>query len=264
MLRLGFGAFNGKQRRVDVGGLAFSLVRDDPDMFIRRHVHEAAHVQILLDGEYITEADPGNEHCGPMTTLWIPAGTTHRDRFRTRGGSFMTVSYSEKFFAQDDLYAMPGLAQRITSCDALASALIREFRRLDEMSSLALEGIALHMLALTSREQRTQRDAGSVIARQAYAIVQERFLEKLSLQSIAKDLGATPRGISAVLQRYYGRSLCEILRERRVRNAAEHLSKSELGLADIAAISGFADQAQFTKAFKQILGVTPAVYRSRF
>jgi transcriptional regulator GlxA family with amidase domain len=46
--------------------------------------------------------------------------------------------------------------------------------------------------------------------------------------------------------------------------AAELLSKSALGLAEIGFTCGFADQAHFTRAFKRFTAFTPAAYRSDF
>jgi AraC family transcriptional regulator len=263
MLRLGFGSFNGQQERVDIDALSFSLVRDDPNLLIRRHTHEAGHFQIILDGEYITEASDVDPLCGSMTTLWVPAGTTHRDRFRTRGGSFLTVSFTDEFLTAIEPCEMPRVAQRVTSCGALAHALHREMLRLDSVSDLALEGIALQMLARTSRTMRLPAYVSAHIARQAYAIVQERFDEKLSLQGIAAELYVTPRVVSIAVRQSYGCSLSEMLRDRRVRHAIGKMTDEGLGLAEIAALSGFADQAQLTKAFRRVIGATPAAFRRK-
>ena len=45
------------------------------------------------------------------------------------------------------------------------------------------------------------------------------------------------------------------------RKAAELLLKADLSLAQIALDCGFSDQAQFTKAFRQVYGTTPGGYR---
>ena len=50
-----------------------------------------------------------------------------------------------------------------------------------------------------------------------------------------------------------------MLRRRRVGRAEELLRGRGLSLAEIALASGFADQAQLTKAFRRITGFTRAV-----
>ena len=46
-----------------------------------------------------------------------------------------------------------------------------------------------------------------------------------------------------------------------MRHASELLRSRNRSLAEIALDSGFADQAQLTKAFKRITGMTPGQYR---
>jgi AraC-like DNA-binding protein len=54
-----------------------------------------------------------------------------------------------------------------------------------------------------------------------------------------------------------------MLRDRRVRHAIGKMTDEGLGLAEIAALSGFADQAQLTKAFRRVIGATPAAFRRK-
>jgi AraC family transcriptional regulator len=46
-----------------------------------------------------------------------------------------------------------------------------------------------------------------------------------------------------------------------VRHAAELLGTRHGSLAEVALDSGFADQAQLTKTFKRLTGMTPGQYR---
>jgi AraC family transcriptional regulator len=68
---------------------------------------------------------------------------------------------------------------------------------------------------------------------------------------------------------YFGRAFKRTVGEtphgfivaRRVRRAGELMLESDLGLAEIAATCGFADQAHLSKAFRRNHGQSPAVWR---
>jgi AraC family transcriptional regulator len=57
-------------------------------------------------------------------------------------------------------------------------------------------------------------------------------------------------------------SAAQYLRRLRLEWAAERLRKPDDPLAEIASAAGFADQSHFTRRFKRLFGVTPAVFRA--
>jgi len=54
----------------------------------------------------------------------------------------------------------------------------------------------------------------------------------------------------------------EALRRRRVAAAAILLEGADAGLADVAAQTGFCDQSHMNRAFKRLIGRTPAAIRA--
>jgi AraC family transcriptional regulator len=241
--------------------MSISFVRDDPEMTIVRHCHEASHIQIIVDGHYITEADSNEPDCGSMTMLWIPAGTVHRDRFKTRGGSFVSVSFSDEVLRALDGCSPPPEPRRMPSCNPMANAIVREMRAIDDFSALAVEGIALQLLAQIGRAWKSCDVRTSRLLRRVDEILNERFREKLSLQSVAADAGTSPRAVSHLLHQVYGSSLAGVIRNLRVHYATRCMAEKGLSLPQIALSSGFSDQAQFTKAFREVMGQTPAAFR---
>ncbi|MEO0586838.1 MAG: helix-turn-helix transcriptional regulator, partial [Planctomycetota bacterium] len=53
----------------------------------------------------------------------------------------------------------------------------------------------------------------------------------------------------------------QYLRERRVTAAATMLRSSDASIETIASETGFGDRSYFSRAFKQVLGVSPGAYR---
>lgn len=84
-----------------------------------------------------------------------------------------------------------------------------------------------------------------------------------ALATLASTLATSPRTLQRSLRRA-GSSLTQVSAETRMEAAAELLSRSRLGLAEIGFTCGFADQAHFTRAFKRFSAFTPAAYRSDF
>lgn len=59
-----------------------------------------------------------------------------------------------------------------------------------------------------------------------------------------------------------GTTLCDVLREAQIGLSRELLEHSDCSLAEIAILSGFAEQSTLGRAFKRSMGRTPAQYRS--
>jgi AraC family transcriptional regulator len=263
---LPFGTFNGEPRHaLSVRGFALSEIVDRREATVGRHSHAHAHFCFLLQGRYITGARGVEETCGPATMLFHPAGTTHRDRFHpdSRGGSFLAISIATETMA---LAGDTGLIDHEVGFTAgevpvLGTRLYRELRSPDEVSPLVIEGLALELLAHTVREaDRASRGTQAWLGR-AHELIRDGFRSRLTVRQLAEILQVHPLHLSRCFRRRFGCSPGDFLRQCRVRNASELLRSRNASLAEVALDSGFADQAQLTKAFKRITGMTPGQYR---
>jgi AraC family transcriptional regulator len=61
-------------------------------------------------------------------------------------------------------------------------------------------------------------------------------------------------------RRYHGSTIANFIRERRIQQARTAVATSKRPLSVIAVDAGFADQAHFTRIFKQTFGETPGQY----
>jgi AraC family transcriptional regulator len=136
-----------------------------------------------------------------------------------------------------------------------------EFRLRDEVSRLAIESIALGVLAEASR--RFVRDAERPTPawlQQARVLVEARFAEPLSLAGVAARVGVHPVHLARMFRRVYRTTFSGYVRQLRIEFARRELAGSA-ALSDIAAAAGFCDQSHFSRSFKQYTGFTPAEYR---
>jgi AraC family transcriptional regulator len=136
----------------------------------------------------------------------------------------------------------------------------------DELSALVIEGLTLEILGETARRStnssRKQSPPHWLV--QAREILREQFCENLSLTEIARTVGVHETHLSREFRRFYGGTLGEYARARRIEFACHRLLHSNDSLAEIACAAGFFDQSHFTRIFKSQIGMTPQQYRCQW
>ena len=266
--RLPFGVFNGeRRRRLDLSGFSVSEFVDRPDETIARHTHDDAHFCIVLKGSYITSAEGLDGSCLPPAVIFVPAGTTHHDRFHTRGGSFLALSIAPTFIERlgsHRLLAEEAFGVPNGELPWLGSRVYGELRQMDEGSPIVLEGLALELLAIAARGRARRVRADESWLRAAFQLIQDSYADKLTVQGIAAAVGVRPLLLGRSFRKAFGCSPGEMLRRRRVHCAQELLRRREIPIAEIALTTGYADQAQLTKAFRRVTGFTPGRFRRLF
>src|SRR5262249_52559171 len=145
----------------------------------------------------------------------------------------------------------------------LALRLYQEYCRMDDLSPLAMEGLALELLAAASRRpapvpgRRPPPWLGRVTD-----ILQARFAEKFSLADLAAAVDVCPDHLARAFRLHRGCTVGEYVRRLRVDFACRRLASSDAGVVEIALAAGFSDQSHLTKTFKRHVGVTPGEFRA--
>ena len=136
----------------------------------------------------------------------------------------------------------------------LAHRLYDEFRLRDEVSRLAIESIALGVLAEASRRAaRTAERPAPAWLRHARALVERHFAEPLPLATVAAHVGVHPVHLARTFRRAYQTTFAGYVRHVRIEFARRELAGSA-ALSEIATSAGFCDQSHFSRSFKH----TPA------
>lgn len=108
-----------------------------------------------------------------------------------------------------------------------------------------------------------ERVAGDPSYRTVHEAVElMRVREHLTLPPVAERLHVSVRTLQRLFGRYVGAPPLWVLRRYRLQDAASAIDAG-LGedLAELATSLGFADQAHFSRAFAQMIGVPPSRYR---
>jgi AraC-like DNA-binding protein len=85
----------------------------------------------------------------------------------------------------------------------------------------------------------------------------------LQVEDAASRLNVSARTLQRLARRHVGLSPGEMIRRRRLQEAAERLrTDPDADLATVAAEFGYADQAHLSRDFRAVLGLTPSSYRA--
>ena len=248
-----------------VGGLLLAEVTYEPEQRVHRHVHAHARFVLILKGSLSVSLDGDTATYGPSTLLFRSANEPHSYVISRSGATCLIVDVDDEWHARARQHA-PVLTRstgfRRGFVIHLAHRLYGEFRLRDEVSRLAIESIALGVLAEASRRVvRAAEPPTPLWLQQARALVDQHFTERLPLSIVADRVGVHPVHLARSFQRFYNTTFASHVRHRRIEFARRQLASTAAALSDIAAAAGFCDQSHFSRTFKRHTGLTPAEYR---
>lgn len=96
----------------------------------------------------------------------------------------------------------------------------------------------------------------------AQVYIQQHLDQKLTLEQIAKAASFSPFHFHRIFRAATGESLNAYIRRLRMEKAAGRLKYTEDRVTDIGLDSGYQTPASFSRAFRQVMGVSPHDYRS--
>ena len=128
--------------------------------------------------------------------------------------------------------------------------------RLDMLASL----IFIALLESLDEEAAASKDSCS---RKARTIIETRFMEPLTLDSLALDVHTSSDRLRHLFKKDYGVSLIQYLLQRRMDHAATLLKNTDMKITGIASACGFPDPYYFSRMFRKTLGNSPKEYRDK-
>lgn len=256
----------GRRRVVD--GFELAEISYGPRLEIPRHEHKDAGFCLVLQGSYTENYNRKALACRARTVTFSPAGERHSNYFYDSGSRCFTIEIDARrlrHVSECGITLDSPLGHNGSSLTRLATKLYTEFREDDDASTLSIEGLALEMIAETSR-RLNPRQARKVPrwVRQARDLLHDRFSERLTLSLIAAPLGVHPVHLATVFRQHYRCTVGEYIRRLRIEFACREIAATDAPLAQVALAAGFAHQSQFSRTFKSLTGLTPAQYRSTF
>jgi AraC family transcriptional regulator len=246
------------------GGLVLAEVVYEPGQRIHRHLHPHVRFVLVLQGALTEARGDETRTYGAATLLFRCAGEPHSYVVSARGATCLIVDADNEWYERARQHS-PILKHSTAFAGGfvlhLAHRLYGEFRLRDEVSRLAIQSIALGVLAEASRSvARGEGTAPAWLAR-ARALVEQHFAERLPLAAVADRVGVHPVHLARTFRRCYDTTFAGYVRHVRIEFARTALAGSSASLSDIAAAAGFCDQSHFSRLFKRHTGQSPAEYR---
>lgn len=259
-------SFHGKLlRTMETAGIRLTEIAYSPHLQNAPHCHEYAYIGVTLDGNSTQVCGSQIRTSNPWTVMYHPVGEVHSDQFHDRGARELNIEIaSARFRKLCDRSYMPESPVQTHRGKAswVAARLYGEFRMMDNLSWLAIEGLTIELIAEILRNNTRRSPARDLPwLSQVNDLIHDGYTERLTLCDLSRAVGIHPVHVAREFHRRMGCTIGQQIRQLRIEQACRMLAQGEAPLVDIALGIGFPDQSQFTKTFKNLVGVTPTEYR---
>ena len=137
---------------------------------------------------------------------------------------------------------------------------LEESRAVPEVCRLADEAKRTFCRRVAAPRGRTASDPR---IQRAIRYLEDHLTQKITLQQLATQAGLSREYFCTLFHQQTGKTVFAYLRWARIQLAKEMLAATENSLAAIASLLGFSSQSHFQRAFREVEGCTPFLYRRR-
>lgn len=132
-----------------------------------------------------------------------------------------------------------------------------------EMLQMLLKQILIICLRLYKKNKNWENENIEQIniIRDFNFLVETHFKKLHRVEDYAKKLHKSPKTLSNIFKKLTGKSPLQLIRERIFLEAKRNLYYTELPISEIGYDLGYDDLQSFSRFFKKMQGVSPAVYR---
>src|SRR6266702_1576340 len=106
------------------------------------------------------------------------------------------------------------------------------------------------------------RRSNETLLAEVFDVIERRFAQPLSLRDVAESIGVTPGYLTTLVRRRTGRTVVDWIIERRMLQARQLLTETDLPISEIARRVGLPDPGYFARMFRHSNGITPREWRS--
>jgi len=200
-----------------------------------------------------------------MLTIWANRGLMeglHAEKAgKDRYWLTLTLVFVNLFFMAAILLGLSPLlavedAQIVRSCLGLA---------LVYLAGTSLFRIYPQALVLVERGHKSMNEEETALARKIETLID---LEKVYQEpgynrtDLARELQTPEASVSRVINTHFGKSLPQLLNEKRVEDAKRMLAETAAPIKVVAGDVGFNSMASFNRIFRELTGMTPTDFRS--
>lgn len=226
------------------------------------HTHDDWAVMLVDRGAVSYGLDGAAHQAVPAAVTLLPPGIPHDGRPARAGEGYRKrVLYLSGDWLSEATAARIARRPTLARDSAVAAAQRIHAALRHPGDELAAEHwlIAVREAVLSHAGSEAAVFADVPLARRLRSFIDDRWGESFTLADAARELHAHPSHLVRVFSQTYGIAPHRYLVTRRV-DAARRMLVDGGRPAEVAARTGFHDQAHLTRHFRRVLGVTPAVF----
>lgn len=246
------------------------------DWELAPHRHGALHQLLLLRrGSGLARLDGREWPLAPGRLVNVPAGAVHAFSFEP-GTQGLVVTLADEFVAEllaphPEVRRLLGTGSVVPAGPGIApllEALAREYAHSGPHRALVLRGLIGAVLGRLARrcapaEPVRGSSTGQRLLQRFATLLDAHLQEHWRVADYARALAVSPTHLSRVARTSTGAPASRLIDERVVREARRHLAFTQLNIASIAELLGFADPALFTRVFTRVTGQAPRAFRQQ-
>lgn len=252
-----------------VGGVSVDRVlyivsaMHDPNTYIPPHQHECYELVYYVNALGSSNVGARNFHFRSSSFALIPPGFKH-DEKHTPEAEVLFIGFICK---NKSLLNLAGVHDDDKEHTVLQTLLRMkgEFQRkregFTELMNLQLGEILVHLLRNVDKGLSPSPSEDRI--QYVLNYMDEHYLQRLTIASLAELSGYSYDRFRHVFKERYALSPLRYLLLKRLDYAKSLLRHTQLPISEIAAASGFVNDAQFCNIFKREVGLTPRKFRTK-
>ncbi len=268
MKQLQFGQhFGSRKRTIRLDGTILTEAGYQPNIEVPWHYHENAYFFYHLRGRLDEVNKKKKTICTSGTLLYHHWQDPHRDTNFSEDAVFFHIELGQDWFAKHGLKASQiegSILLKNPSLQPIFRKIYLESKITDEITQISVDGLLLQAFSEILRESQKGKTDLPEWVKKVREIISDEAFEKLSLNSIAQQIGLHPVYLSREFPKYFQTNLGEYMRRMRLEKAIWLLQNKTFLISEIAYQCGFADESHFIRCFRRRYGMTPAKYRKSF
>ncbi len=224
------------------------------------HAHGHPTFLLTLAGGFRQRHRGGTLECSRNQVLYEPADTAHSTTVTGKATRMFFFEVSKE--TPDFLFPFGHNREiQLESGDVsrLLFLLRNELYYPDEVSDLAIRGLALELMAAVARTEASSERRAPPWFLEVKDAISTNLNLSLTEMSIIAD--RHPSHVARAFRRCCGCSAGEYVRKLKVGRAKTLMLTTRTPLKEIAKRLGFSDQSHFTRLFRRYTGMSPALFR---
>lgn len=243
---------------------------DDPSSYCFVNWHENIEILRFVEGEAVVTVGDTVYRVGVDDIVVIGADMLHTvtaDVYTRYTCTIIDREYLQANGIDTSAFAF----QTVIRDEALDAACVNieqavlAYREGQAYADVAARGAVLSLTALLCARYITghvhAESAGATAVKQAVRIIRRRYVEDLTLDTLAEEVGVSKYHLTRLFRRMTGDTIVTFLNRVRCDNARHLLASGDHTVSETCALCGFDNLSYFSKTFYRMVGVLPSAYR---